>query len=634
MCGIAGIIDTTLNGEQRLEQLQRMVSLLKSRGPDADGVFDSGIVSLGHTRLKILDLSDRAAQPMCGFDDSLVLVFNGEIYNFPELASELYTKGYELSGHSDTEVILHGYHHWGVEVFTRLNGMFAIALLDTRSQELFLARDRVGKKPLFIQQDRNRVVFASTLQAIRSVTPEARLSASGIREYMTTGYVSFSESIFSGIEQILPGQLMRIDLSGDQIGSIESSQYWEFPFEKAATKSYEDWESSLSKLLNESVRTRLLSDRPLGLFLSGGLDSALISSLVRNHKKDNIHAFCCSFSESEYSELSLAEKTAEELALNLHSVQCPPPTEQAVREMVAGMGSPLGDSSYFPMHWLCKAAKEKVAVVLSGDGADELFAGYDTYYASQISQNILVNNPLSRAVFAIASRLLRVSEKKMGFEYRLEAFRRALHYPFPARHYMWRAMLDEKRRRGVLSSRCLRESDALTSKQSFTSLLRRLGQLSNFAAARAVDFHTWLSGDILQKVDLSSMAHGLEVRSPFLDYRLVEAATRLPDEYVREGRVGKRILRSLAQEILPSRVRQVPKQGFNAPVPGWFRGELGEFAREVFLMAEERSEGLIQTAPLQRILEDHQGRKIDAGYFLWAVLVLLLWLEQHSRVAD
>lgn len=630
MCGIAGIIDPTLSSEQRLEQLQHMVCLLKARGPDANGVFDSASLSLGHTRLKILDLTDRAAQPMRAYEDALVLVFNGEIYNFPQLVAELRNEGYELSGHSDTEVILHGYHHWGEAVFERLNGMFAVAIYDQEKQQLLLARDRVGKKPLYFLQQDSRLVFASTLQAIRSVSPNLELKASAVREYLTTGYVSFAESIFSGVLQVLPGQILVFNLSSQELLRANSKTYWKLPLVPARKRAYPQATQELRQLLDDSVATRLLSDRPLGLFLSGGLDSALISSLVRRHKKDNIHAFCCSFAESEYSELPEAERTAKELGLDLHSVRCPQPSRETLAEMVEGMGSPLGDSSYFPMHWLCKEAKSKVAVVLSGDGADELFAGYDTYFASSISQNLLINNPFSRAVYGLLRRVLRVSEEKMGFEYRLEAFRRALRYSFPARHYMWRGMLEAHKRLQVLSEKCLRESSEAIAGPSFSSLLEKLRGLSTFASARAIDFHTWLPGDILPKVDLSSMAHGLEVRSPFLDYRVIEAATTYPDAFLRKGRVGKRILRDMARGVVPDHVWQGKKQGFNAPVPHWFRGELGELAEEVFRRAEESSQGLILSAPLLEVLSEHRKRQIDAGYFLWAVLVLLLWLEQHA----
>ncbi len=631
MCGIAGIIDFTLSAEQRRSQLEGMVSLLDPRGPDARGVFDCEGISLGHTRLKILDLSDRAAQPMRGFDESLVLVFNGEIYNFPELAAELTAAGYTLSGSSDTEVILNGYHHWGSSVFERLNGMFAIAIYDKSEQKLVLARDRVGKKPLFYTQKENRFVFGSTLSAVRSVVVDAKLCPSAIREYFTTGYVSFSRSIFQDIEQVLPGEMLSISLANEGVGEIGFERYWEFPLPKAKNVSFEEESERLGDLLDEAVRTRLLSDRPLGLFLSGGLDSALISSLVRKHKKDQIHAFCCSFAESEYSELPEAKRSAEELGLDLHSVLCPQPTKEAVQEMVSGMGTPLGDSSYFPMHWLCKEAKKKVAVVLSGDGADELFAGYDTYYATKLSENLLINNPLSRIFLRAVGRLLGVSDKKMGFEYRLAAFRRALIYPFPGRHYMWRAMLESKRLRAVLSAECFEGSDELISGKSFLALSGKLKALPKFAAARAIDFHTWLSGDILPKVDLSSMAHGLEVRSPFLDYRIVEASAGMPDEFLRKGKTGKRILRHIAKDIVSARVLEGPKQGFNAPVPQWFRGELAEYARETFARSEELSEGMLLSAPLVELLEDHQQRKVDAGYFLWAVLVLLLWLEIHAQ---
>ncbi|ARJ66566.1 asparagine synthase (glutamine-hydrolyzing) [Magnetospirillum sp. ME-1] len=564
MCGIAGLIgDASPGAAQRLDS---MVAALVHRGPDGGGCWNDGDVHLGHRRLAVIDLAAAAAQPMVG-PRGLVIVFNGEIYNHHDLRRELEGRGRTFRTQSDTEVLLAAWEAWGEDCLGRLVGMFAFALWDPTARRLFMVRDRLGKKPLYFTRQGDMLAFASepkALLAVESVRAAATLDLQALSDFLSLGYVLSPKSIHANIRQLPPAHAARFDPS---TGRLETWEYWRLadhvqdgriPYDAKARERF-------SELLAQAVQDRLQADVPLGVFLSGGLDSAAVAAMAATSGA-RIRAFTVGFDAQSFDERPFARQTASHLGLDLEELPVDPGADVDLARLVAQCDDPFSDTSALACWHLNRAARGRVTVALSGDGADEILAGYPTYRADRVAR--LWNRvpaPVNRALLALVRRGLRPSYRKVSFDYKARQFLGGHGLDAARAHYWWRVVFSDEEKRRLLSPEILDALGDYDPFETFAGHFRAVPQASFLDRSLYVDIKTWLADDILVKADRTSMAFGLEVRSPFLDHRLVEFAARLDEAAKMNFRRQKVILRDAMAKILPSATLKRRKQGFNSP---------------------------------------------------------------------
>jgi len=610
MCGIAGFF-----GRGDRDVLERMTSRLVHRGPDDHGFLiepDSG-VHLGFRRLAILDLAG-GRQPMTTADGALSIVFNGEIYNFRELRRELTELGVRFqTDHSDTEVLLHGYHRWGEDLPNHLNGMWAFAILDRAHRRAFLSRDRFGKKPLFWQLAGDTLVFASELTAMRE-HPAVRggIDERALRKYFAYGYVPAPLSLVEGVHKLPAGHSLTFGLVDRKITVVRYWHYLPEPVDTRPANAESRWVEEFTTLLEAAVKRRLVADVPVGCFLSGGIDSSTVTALAARHAgRDRIKAFSIGFEEASFDETAFARKVAAHVNVD-HRVETLP-VEHALGilpDLAARMDEPIADSSILPTYLLCQHARREVTVALGGDGADELLAGYDPFRALRYARTYakLMPLPLHRAVSLLIARLP-VSHGYMSLDFKLKRTLRGMDYPPRLRLPVWMAPLSPQEMTELFDAPV--ELDDLYSEA--------IDAWDNCPAdndvERAIAFYirTYLQDDILAKVDRASMLHSLEVRAPFLDIELVDFLRRLPADMKLRGGTSKWILRKAAHALLPADILTRRKQGFALPVGGWLaEGKLGQ---------PDTVSGPRRTF-WQRRLEEQQRNVADHRLYLWSEIAL------------
>lgn len=624
MCGIAGFIDLWGSGperavEERAAIIDQMCRVITHRGPDDQGVLVKTGVALGMRRLSIIDLVS-GHQPMSGEDGSVTIVFNGEIYNFQQLKPNLEARGHIFQTHSDTEAIVHAYEEFGPGCLKDLRGMFAFAIWDDKARSLFIARDRAGKKPLYYTTTPNGTfVFGSELKALlEHPDVERQINAEALDAYFTLGYVPDPLSIFQDIHKLSPGHYLT--LKG---GKVTVKQYWDFEFESGKSLSEEDYLDELRALLDESVRLRLISDVPLGAFLSGGIDSSTVVSLMARHMGQPVKTFSIGFHEDSYNELKYARLTAEKFGTDHHEFFVTPDICEVVDELVWHFDEPFADSSAIPTYMVSKLARDHVTVVLSGDGGDELFAGY-TRYA--------------------------VERKRGGFERLPKPLREGLMRPLSQRlpHATWG--------RNYLHNVSLDPiSRYLDSVSVFTSLNRRSLYTSDFSQKLGpggyvsglfyalagnvrsnepldrllyLDSKTYLPGDILTKVDRMSMAVSLEARAPLLDHKLIEFVTRIPSSLKLAGLETKHLLKRAVKDLVPAEILNRPKQGFGVPIQEWINQQLRSRIRDTLSDARTKQRGYVDSRYVDVLLDEHERGRRDHSMRLWSLVMLELWHRQ------
>ncbi|HLA11562.1 MAG TPA: asparagine synthase (glutamine-hydrolyzing) [Pyrinomonadaceae bacterium] len=623
MCGIAGFVDLWERKARAVEDreaiLARMCRIITHRGPDDQGVMVKTGVALGMRRLSIIDLA-RGHQPMSGEDGSVTIVFNGEIYNFQELKPNLEVRGHRFQTHSDTEAIVHAYEEFGPECLKDLRGMFAFAIWDENSRTLFIARDRAGKKPLYYTTTPNGTfVFGSELKALlEHPDVERQIDAEALDAYFTLGYVPDPLSIFQNIQKLPPGHYLNF-----KGGQVTVKQYWDFDFQSGESRSEEDYLDELGVLLDESVRLRLISDVPLGAFLSGGIDSSTVVGLMARHMGQPVKTFSIGFHEDSYNELKYARLTAEKFGTDHHEFFVTPDICEVVDELVWHFDEPFADSSAIPTYMVSKLARDHVTVVLSGDGGDELFAGY-TRYA--------------------------VERKRGGFERLPKPLREGLMRPLSQRlpHATWG--------RNYLHNVSLDPvSRYLDSVSVFTSLNRRSLYTSDFSQKLGrggyagslfyglagkvksnepldrllyLDSKTYLPGDILTKVDRMSMAVSLEARAPLLDHKLIEFVTRIPSSLKLAGLETKHLLKRAVKDLVPPEILNRPKQGFGVPIQEWINQQLRSRIRDTLSDARTRQRGYVDSRYVEVLLDEHERGRRDHSMRLWSLVMLELWHRQ------
>lgn len=613
MCGIVGIVAAPGRPLPSLDIGRAMNAAIAHRGPDDDGFYRDEQALLGMRRLAIIDLAG-GHQPMASIDGSVQVVFNGEIYNYRELRRELEGLGQCFTTQSDTEVVVHGYAQWGESVFEHLDGMFGIAIWNTRTRSLLLARDRFGEKPLFYAANREGICFASELKSLLAVPGFDRsIDDEAVQGYVCFGYVPAPRSIFSSVKKIPPAHFLRY-----RDGDVSVHRYWQLEFGQRHDLNENDAEEQLAGLLDRAVSSRLVADVPFGAFLSGGLDSSVVVALMAQHMSQPVRTFSIGFKEAAYNELSDARRVAEHLGTQHRELVVEPDAVELLQQLVWFLDEPFADSSAVPTYLVSKLAREDVSMVLTGDGGDEAFAGYDRYLKFLKLQQLGAMKPLAAFAARSAAALLPGS---LG--YRFGRLGERLQQPFPDNY---------------LSSVAVSRADIaqhLLGRQggkhyrSIDALLNNLPDGDDLDRIVAIDIGSYLADDILVKLDRMAMANSLEGRAPLIDHHLVEFAVRLPASMrVRNGR-GKHLLRQVARRWLPSDVLDKPKQGFAIPLAAWFRGPLRELASDLIASRAFRERGLIAAAAADAYLADHLAGRADHGETLWLVLSLELWARRY-----
>jgi asparagine synthase (glutamine-hydrolysing) len=626
MCGICGIWSADGIGPDDRALVRSMCDAMIHRGPEDEGTHFDDAVALGMRRLKIIDLVT-GNQPIYNEDGTVAVVFNGEIYNFPSLREELLRKGHVFKTKTDTEVIVHLYEEEGDRFVRRLNGMFAIALRDKKAAKLVLVRDRLGIKPLHYLRHRNRIIFASEIKSLlrsdmaRTIDPEA------ISQYFSFEYIPAPRSVFRGIEKLLPAHMLVIEKGGMKISS-----YWDVRYEAGAKAKEPDeaYEREIISRLRESVRMRLISDVPLGVFLSGGIDSSAVTALMCGAGPSKIKTYSIGFAEKSFDELPYAKRVADYFGTD-HTEFTVDSTmvKELVPVLMRYLDEPLADASVIPTYIISRLARKYVTVALAGDGGDELFGGYDTYKAFRLAR--LYDKVPKFIRSGLVNRIvphLPASEKRLSFEFKAKKFIVGADYPPEIANTIWWGAYPPPEKTMLLSD-ALR---AAVSKDPFEPIRFHLGR--NLPADPLdricyLDLKLYLQDDLLVKVDRMSMANSLEIRVPFLDYAFVEYAAAIPSSLKLRGFKSKYILKKALSKHLPREILHRKKIGFDIPLGVWIRNELREFVRDVLAPENLKKHGYFNASYIQKILDEHMSGAHNHRQLLWPLIIFQHWYDEY-----
>jgi asparagine synthase (glutamine-hydrolysing) len=624
MCGIAGVVYGDRSRVVTLNEVKRMSDTLTHRGPDDEGFFVDRNAGLGMRRLNIIDLVT-GHQPISNEDGSIWIVFNGEIYNYPELRKELEKKGHKFSTNSDTETIVHAYEEYGENCVKNLNGMFAFAIWDLPRQRLVLARDRLGVKPLYYFLNDRLLVFGSEPRAILQ-HPEvpAALDLEALDSYLTFEYVPAPLSIFQGIKKLPPGHLL---IKED--GKVSIQRYWEIQYNRLQG-SEEDLCQALGGLLEDSVRRRLLSDVPLGAFLSGGIDSSTVVCLMAQIMDRPVKTFSIGFEDPSYNETGYARIVARHFGTDHHELTIKPDVVDLVQRVVSHLNEPLADVSVFPTYLVSQLARRSVTVVLSGDGGDELFAGYDWYVADRIASYYQkLPGELRRRWIPLLLSRIPPSSKKKGAVNKLKRFVEGAALPQPLRHFRWSTFLTEDGKGRLYSAELKRSAAELDAGARFVAYLEAVEGADPLWRQQFADIKTYLVDDILAKVDRMSMANSLEARTPFLDYRVVEFAAGLPSHLKLKGLQTKYLLKQCMAARLPKEILHRKKEGFSIPIKNWLKKELRPLMEDVLSEQRIKREGLFDASCIARLKADHLSGAANNSHQLWSLILFECWRDMY-----
>ena len=618
MCGIAGVVH--LDGSSpHPEQLQRMNDTLAHRGPDAAGSYLQGRVGLAHRRLAIIDLSDAGRQPMDNERGTIWLTYNGEIYNFKPLRAALQAAGHQFRSMSDSEVIIHAYEEWGTDCLQRFNGQFAFALWDSEKQALWLVRDRLGIKPLFYAHRQDRFLFGSEIKAILAYEPYPReLNMEALSYFLALNYTPAPHTLFQGIEQLLPGESLWLEV---QSGGRRKWRYWQLQW---AEQDDVDHKTGFAAQLEAAVNKRLMSDVPFGLFLSGGLDSSTIGFWMARALDRPVQSYAVAYQALGFDESCYARLLADAIGADHHERSITASAADILPTIVYHAEEPTADSSMIALYHLAKLARESVTMVLAGDGADEILAGYETYLAYDYHRLYRrLPASLHRNVIKPVVDRFPHGDGKVTFAEKLRRFLAAADLDSDMAHASWRQICDEPLRQALLG-----RQDVADYRLLYRDLFAESTAKDALNRLLDVDIRFYLPNDMLAKVDRMAMAHGLEARVPFLDHELVSFTTSLPAHLKRDGRRGKRILRDVMRAHLPAAIVDRRKQGFNAPVARWFRSELRPLLHDTLRPARLQTLGFLAPGPVARLLQEHDSGRWDHSHQLWGILSLALWSER------
>lgn len=629
MCGIVGIFDIHGLGEINRDLLSRMNESQFHRGPDEGGLHTEPGLGFGHRRLSIIDLSS-GQQPMHSQDGNVVLTYNGEVYNFPELREELQAMGYTFRTHCDTEVIVYAWQAWGEACVDRLRGMFAFAIWDRPSQTLFLARDRLGVKPLFYAQLPNgQFVFGSELKSLTQhpLLPKV-IEPTAIEDYFGFGYIPDPKTIYRDVYKLEPGYCLTIR-RGQQ--SWRPRQYWDVKFESTGNRSVGEAGEELIERLREAVKIRMVADVPLGAFLSGGVDSSAVVALMAGLSPNPVNTCSISFGDPKFNESQFAAQVANRYH-TAHRVEQVDPDDFSLIEQLAGLyDEPYADSSALPTYRVCELAKKQVTVVLSGDGGDENLAGYrrHRWHTYEDRMRSLLPDALRMPLFSTLGRIypkLDWAPKVLRAKSTLESIGR----DSMAGYFHSVSVMPNELRKQLFSDRLKADLQGYEAIEVFRRY-RQQAPDHPLSMVQYLDLKTYLAGDILTKVDRASMAHALEVRVPLLDHKLVEWMATLPPDLKLHGREGKYLFKKSLEHYLPNDILYRPKMGFAVPLSSWFRGALKDRVREALLGDTLRNTGWFDASFLRQMVDQHQSGLRDYSAPIWSLLMFEAFLRAQTE---
>lgn len=626
MCGIAGFVEFGgLQREHAAARLRRMTDAIAHRGPDADGYYLDTHAALGHRRLAIIDLSG-GQQPMGVLDGRVQIVFNGEIYNYQQLRAELVGLGHVFRTNSDTEAILHAWVQWGEECVGRLHGMFAFAIWDARTESLFLARDRVGKKPLYYCRVGDRVAFASELKALRAadLCPE-QVDPESLDCYLTFGYVPAPRTIFRDVWKLRAGHTLRVTRAGQR-----EQRYWRLSFAEPVERTLESAVEELEALLDEAVRCRLMSEVPLGAFLSGGIDSSLVVSSMARTLGRPVITNSVGFTDERFSELHAARAIAQHLGTDHRETIVQPKVDELLPKLAWHLDEPHADSSAVPTWYVCEMTRRNVTVALSGDGGDEAFGGYTARYLPHVFEarvRGVLPAAVRAALFGVLGSLWPASAK-LPRPLRLKTIFENLATGDAVAFYRDQIGLRPRMRERLYSQDFVRALHGFTPLEVLAPLYAQADAPDALGRGQFTDVELYMTDDVLVKVDRMSMAHSLEVRCPLLDHRILEFAARLPSRLKVDSRRGKLVLRALASRRLPESITGLPKRGFSMPLAGWLRKELRPVAESLLFDSSRQMAGVLEPGVVRELWQEHLSGHRDHSALVWSLVMLEMWARE------
>lgn len=633
MCGICGIAVTSDGPRISSEILTGMCRQLVHRGPDDEGFYVDDNVGLGNRRLSIIDV-EGGHQPLANEDGSIWIAYNGEAYNFSEIRDELIGRGHAFKTRSDTETMVHAYEEWGPAFVQRFRGMFAFALWDKKKRRLLLVRDRVGVKPLYYTRlTDGTLVFGSELKAILAYPAVKReIDPNALDLFLTLEYIPAPYSIFKNIFKLPAGCFLTYD-----DGRIAVEKYWDIepgrPEDESTRKrSLPSLMDELYALLKESVKLRLISDVPLGAFLSGGIDSSTVVGLMRELGASPLRTFSIGFKDASYDELAHARRIAKLFDTVHEELIIEPRALELTEKLIRHLDEPLGDFSIFPTFLVSQMARAHVKVALSGDGGDEIFAGYEHYQAQRISRFPLVGAG-AEAAGHVTSRL-RPGERKKGPWNKFRRFTQAFDNEKDLRHMRWMMFLSERAKDSLYTEALKRQLggiESLRERAPFNRIFDRLKGFDRTTGELYLDLKTYLVDDIMVKVDRMSMATSLEAREPFLDHKLIEFAFRLPGKLKLHGLTTKWIFKKTVERLLPKENIYRRKEGFSIPIKHWLRVELRDLMENYLSEKRIAEGGLFQYAPIREMMDGHIRGRENYSHQLWALMIFEIWRETYLK---
>ncbi len=639
MCGIAGWINLENNRSQNSEAvLHAMCERMKHRGPDSEGLWTDETVALGMRRLSVIDLHT-GEQPVYSEDKSVVVMMNGELYNFREVRADLEKRGHKFVTSSDTEILPHLYEEYGEAMLDEINGMFAFALWDKRKQKLLVARDKFGEKPLYYGVFDNKLIFASEPKVLlANPSVKAEINTDALRSFLSFDYVPAPNSIYKGISKLPAAHFLTVEK-----GEIKTRRYWNLTWQKGrnprvskgANGNAPTLESSaeeLRELLADAVRMRLVSDVPLGILLSGGVDSSTVAALATQFSTEKVKTFSIGFEEDSFDESKYARQVAKHL--NTEHYEEKLSVEKAadlITEIGTWLDEPMSDGSLIPTLLLSRFVRKHVTVALGGDGGDEIFAGYPMYYAHKVA-NIYGKVPsvLRNGLIEPIVNRLPVSNKNMSFDYKAKRFVAASKYDTVTRHHSWFGSFSIDEQQSLLNKDVLAQTSSDIYRDA-KDLLKICDAENEIEQMQFLDINFYMAEDILTKVDRASMAVSLEVRAPFLDPRVAQFAANIPLEYKLKGNKGKYILKKAVEPLLPKNILNRPKKGFGIPIADWLKGRLNPLMHDLLAPVRLKNQGLFNVEFVQKLIKEHETNTASHHKQLWTLLVFQHWFDNFLR---
>jgi asparagine synthase (glutamine-hydrolysing) len=624
MCGIAGFLSLEQGVFATRTIAQAMCDVITHRGPDDQGFMVDGPLAMGMRRLSIIDLSG-GQQPISNEDGTIHVIQNGEIYNFQEIRSDLEKRGHRFKTNSDTEAIVHLYEEYGTKCVEHLRGMFAFAIWDAPRRRLVVARDRLGIKPLYYAVGNGRLLFGSELKSLLAVGLDREIDPQALHDYLSLTYVPAPATIFKAARKLLPGTMLVVER-----GHVRIERYWNLSFEPDEKRFHSEPEivEAVREHVEDAVRSHLVSDVPLGVFLSGGVDSATLVACMRKFHTGPLKTFSIGFAEKTFSELDRAREVAKHFGTEHHEMIVTPDAAAMVPELVHSFDEPYADSSAIPVLCVARLARQSVTVALTGEGGDEVFAGYKTYAATRLAGQYrrMVPGPL-RSLIAWGANRLPVSHGKVSFDYMAKRFVAGASSDAVDSHFSWKAIFDESAKQALY-----REPRALgPTVRLYHEAVAGIDPDDMLSRLLMIDTKLGLEGDMLVKADRMSMATALEGRVPLLDHPLVELIAAIPSRFKMKGMKTKVLLREAMRDVLPRATTHGPKQGFNVPIPSWLNGPLRELVHDTLSPARIAATGIFRPEPIQELIRAHEKLERDHSRDIWTLLMFQTWYDRIGQ---